>query len=203
VRRVAHAGYSVVHDAGPTATFAAKLLLLGDLCDEFIVRVAPAARKYVCDWPEVPFHTDDPTVDLIAWYCEAQDDWDGASVLVDSQPVLARLHEQARTDLRQTLLPFRALAPHSTAFWPVLSESGQIFLMPWLEPTSPRHRQEGSAFVAFVGSVLAQRPVRIRLRPGQALIIDNRRMLHGRSAIHPQSRRRLRRYWVRLRRQPP
>jgi alpha-ketoglutarate-dependent taurine dioxygenase len=37
----------------------------------------------------------------------------------------------------------------------------------------------------------------LRLKPGDALFIDNRRLLHGRRAIAHDSRRTLHRLWVR------
>jgi alpha-ketoglutarate-dependent taurine dioxygenase len=40
----------------------------------------------------------------------------------------------------------------------------------------------------------------IRLSPGQVLVVDNHRVLHGRASLLKESARRLRRFWIRLRR---
>ena len=55
----------------------------------------------------------------------------------------------------------------------------------------------GAAALERLRAELRRAPVvRARLRPGECLVIDNRRVLHGRAEIKGEGRRLLRRYWV-------
>lgn len=102
------------YEAPPRHRFAALVRTLGGVCDETIVRMNPAIRRYVCDWRSVPFHTDAPHVDLVAWRCEVQGEQDGANLLVDPRQVLRGLALAIQSELRRTSLKIAAepTAPH-------------------------------------------------------------------------------------------
>jgi hypothetical protein len=56
--------------------------------------------------------------------------------------------------------------------------------------------EERSAFEAFSKRVKEEEAIKFRLRPGECLIIDNGRVLHGRSSLSVDSDRLLKRYWL-------
>jgi hypothetical protein len=165
----------------------------GSVCDETIVAVHPNARTYVSGHGAIPFHSDHPDVDFIEWHCERQDPADGATLLLDAQAIVLALPAAIRELLRRTLLPFAPLDGRALgALAPVLDERG-VFYAPWLEPIGPASLD---GLLAFREALLRQTaPIEIRLRAGEALVVDNRRMLHGRRAIAPDSPRRLERRW--------
>ena len=165
------------------------------------IALRPGAHAYVAKPGPVPPHTDHPEVGAIAWWCEVQDESDGTSLLLDTRPVVEALPESCRTALRSVRLECPPLAggPPTLSF-PVLRETARgeaIFCSPWLR--------------AVGGDVSGQRQLDLlrerlmqahahrracRLRPGEVLIVDNQRVLHGRDAINEQSRRRLMRTWI-------
>tara|TARA_S200000501_G_C20773264_1_gene721537 strand:+ start:872 stop:1246 length:375 start_codon:yes stop_codon:yes gene_type:complete len=52
------------------------------------------------------------------------------------------------------------------------------------------------AFDAFNEAVKEAVSVCIKLNPDECLVVDNGRILHGRTAIHDESNRLLKRYWI-------
>lgn len=175
---------------------------LGTIVGEESIALRPGAHAYVAKPGAVPLHTDHPEVDIVAWWCEQQDDEDGASLLLDTRPILAALPEQERQTLHHVELycPPLAGGPPSLRF-PVLRDTPQgeaLFCSPWLRSADPIPVLE-SALAAFRTTLMAAAEtstVRLRLDQGQSLFVDNRRVLHGRAAIQETSRRRLLRLWV-------
>lgn len=176
---------------------------LGRVVQQETIALRPGAHAYVAKPGRVPLHTDHPQVDVIGWYCERQDDVDGASLIFDARSFLVRLGDRERQTLRKVELecpPLRGGPP--TERWPVLSatqEGDALFCSPWLRAASGRGEEQASLdrFREALSREMAT-PVQIRLRPGQALFIDNRRVLHGRRAIEENSERRLSRVWLQL-----
>ena len=164
---------------------------LGKIRGTTAVRIDPAVPTYLCGDGAVPFHTDDPRVDVIAWYCEEQDERDGACLLVDSRDVVGRMTSREVDELRGLELRYRG----ATEPRPVLTEDGSIFFAPWLCPG----RSGGDVLNPLrraIGEPDCHDGIEVRLQPGQVLIIDNHRTLHGRRAISDSSRRQLVRRWI-------
>ena len=57
-------------------------------------------------------------------------------------------------------------------------------------------REQKEAFEAFNTRVRDAEPIKFRLEPEECLIIDNGRVLHGRSSLSSDSDRLLKRYWI-------
>jgi hypothetical protein len=197
-RALQDAGYAVVRDLDVDG-YRALARALGPLVREDRVAIEEGARAYVARPNAVPFHNDHPQVETIAWRCERQDDLDGASLVLDARPVLARLDAADRRALRETILVVRLRIKGATAErWPVLRDSPRgelLFFAPWLEaissaPDAPALERLRAAF--------AETPpiARVRLAPGEAIFVDNQRLLHGRDAIAPNSERHLHRLWI-------
>lgn len=163
---------------------------LGIVADTTVVRVDPTVPTYLCGHDTVPFHTDHADVDLIAWFCVEQDEADGACLLVDGQELARGLPGEHVAALRNLRIRHRGAAES----YPVLSGNGRIFFAPWLQPQA----EDSAAFDTFRVAVDRHPTTEVRLLPGQVLIIDNCRMLHGRAAISPRSQRRLVRHWIRI-----
>jgi hypothetical protein len=212
-RRWSHLAEPVGVDA-----FEAILAGLGVVVSRYEVFVSPekeqaqrAARRNNVTRPslyqasEMSFHTDPGGIDLLAFYCAAQDETEGANLLID----LGDLDRHFDADEIDAL----GLIPVS---YPVLSADGidelhhlplvsrrrgglHIHYLPWgiVRPNEPALARMLDAFEEYVAS----RPVRpVRLQPGECLIIDNWRVLHGRGPLPPDSPRKLLR--VHVRREP-
>jgi hypothetical protein len=148
------------------------------------------------------YHTDSPTIDILAWYCVEQDAVDGASALVDTGDVAHHFNEDELAVLKRVRVRtmVRDAENREVAREYPLLESGKVYYAPWL--LSPDLNEEEHALADRFANYLAEKdataPIRIRLKPGETLFIDNHRILHGRSTIPPDSRRHLVRLYVKL-----
>lgn len=175
---------------------------LGTVVHRGPVHVHAGARSYLARPAAIPMHTDHPTVCVIGWWCQRQDDADGASLLVDTRPLLEALRAEERASLVEVTLPCppldRLASNEDTRRVPVVRTPStgppQVYFAPWLRPEG--HEAARRVYQLFRTATERAPPRPIRLRPGDALFIDNRRILHGRDAVSPESRRFLERVWV-------
>lgn len=175
---------------------------VGNVVSEERIALRPGAHAYVAKPGPVPLHTDHPEVDLIAWLCEEQDPEDGASLLLDSRPVIEKLRAEERHLLHEVELwcpPLSGGPP--TMRWPVLRATPRghaVFCSPWLRSANAiaSHEAVLERFRKSLSAALRETAISIRLAPGEAIFVDNRRMLHGRRAIAEGSRRSLHRLWI-------
>lgn len=191
--RLADAGFAVLHLRTPAAA-AALAERLGPVLDVTEVRLG-TGRTYLSSADGIPAHTDHPATRLILWYCQHEDGSGvGASLLVDTRSVIQALPdwitaEMAGVELRCPGL--HALAPLGTH--PLYRhKERQVFYAPWLR-MEPVH-EALLAFEAEMGKVDHKR--KILLKQGDALLIDNGRMLHSRAPLPDNSCRWLTRYWI-------
>jgi hypothetical protein len=175
---------------------------LGKIVGSELIALRPGAHAYVAKHGKVPLHTDQPQVDVISWRCERQDEQDGRSLLLDTRPIVASLSEKQRELLRSVELwcPLLSGGPPVLRF-PVLTptpEGEAVFCSPWLRAASDgqTHQEALDAFRQLISEAAKNSTTEVRLSPGEALFVDNRRVLHGRKAIGEQSQRRLHRLWV-------
>lgn len=196
-------GFVLLRDLAES-DFLALAASLGDVLDDTPVRVIPGRRTYLSSPGAIPFHTDYPTADRIAWFCAHQDERDGASLLLDGWSLLDDLSSEVRRELRTLELPAMVRLGDPPRMTPTLEgpdDAPRLFFAPWLAPLDPTDAQR-SALRDLHLAVEASSHValRIRLAPGDVLIANNRRMLHGRAALAPRSTRALRRLWISSRR---
>jgi hypothetical protein len=168
---------------------------LGPVLREDRIAIEDGARQYVNRPDVVPFHTDHPAVEVIAWRCDAQDEHDGASLLLDARAVLVTLSPADRHALREVVLSCPGLTRTAAREpWPILRDGHdeRFFFAPWLPTasTSPALDALRAAIAA------APSTARVRLGVGEAIFVDNQRVMHGRDAIAPASPRRLHRIWI-------
>jgi len=145
------------------------------------------------------YHTDSPVIDMLAWYCVAQDDVDGTSALIDTGDVAQHftaedLEVMSRIRIRAMM---RDAENREIVRQFPLFANGKIYYAPWLlcEDLGEKEREVAARFADYVA---AKEPIRIRLKPGEMLVVDNHRILHGRSSIPPDSRRHLVRLYIKL-----
>lgn len=194
-------GYAWVKEPLDEDAFVSLAHAFGDIVDDMSVRVVPGKRTYLARPDPIPLHTDHPSADVILWRCDAQDARDGASLLADGHRVVADLDGQERAVLALMRLPamVRFGGPAlPTAIISPGEHRTRVFYAPWLEPVGcPVEGHDALARFRVALARLEKQPTSIRLEPGQVLIVDNHRILHGRGRLAPESARRLRRLWVR------
>lgn len=194
-------GYTCVPGLTPSA-YRALASKLGHVVANETIELRDGAHAYVAKPGQVPFHTDQAQVEIIGWHCQQQDANDGASLLLDSRPILSNLSVLTRDLLRRVRLSCPPVAGGPPTFSvPVLRQKGDrdaFFCSPWLDPVDcgiaeqDALRMLSSAIQAFAVSST----IRVRLAPGDALFIDNQRIMHGRAALSVDSRRKLHRVWI-------
>lgn len=177
---------------------------LGRIVNEERIALRPGAHAYVAKPGPVPMHTDHPEAKFVSWLCVRQDDVAGASRLYDSRPFLQSLSEDEVEQLRCTDLECPPLTggPPTLRF-PVLSASthgdvDEIFCSPWLRAAGGNQERQAvlDRFRSRLSGDIQARAFEERLEEGDVLIVDNRRVLHGRGAINDRSRRELLRFWL-------
>lgn len=193
VARLAEVGFVVLGPGGPEEA-GAVAKQLGPLLKITEVRIGNG-RTYLSSADRIPPHTDHPLARLILWYCH-QDDSNGAgaNILVDTRSVIRALPARLAAELAGVNLPcpdVHTLMPTRT--YPLYDpERIQVFYAPWLciDPRS-------EAMLSFEAEIAkTEHRHSVLLREGEALLIDNRRMLHWRDALPEDSQRWLTRYWI-------
>ncbi len=174
----------------------------GDVIHVTDVRLRPDVGTYLCSPDSIDQHTDHPTVDFIVWYCHTNDIDGGQQIISDGHLAYNTLGVHDQRELSRVRLKCPGLNSLEPAIEHPLfdPESGRIFFAPWLLSNSLTSKQR-NAVAAFTRILQSDKSVRteVYLHPHETLIIDNRRILHGRPALAPTSSRRLTRYWVRKR----
>jgi hypothetical protein len=176
----------------------------GEQLTSTVVELRSRGATYLSRPEAIPFHTDHPSVAMIGWWCERQDEEDGASLLLDGRALVESLDHEARIALEGVFLQCPALTELSTRSndeRPVVSGTDaalSIYYADWLRPRCVT-AGAAAAWDLLRGCVRADSAKKrrgVRLGVGDALFIDNRRKLHGRGVLAPTSRRCLRRVWL-------
>jgi hypothetical protein len=195
---LAEAGFSYLPESDQeTATDA--IAALGKVIQITDVSVNPESTRMVTSAQALDVHTDHYKADLIAWYCVQQCDEGGETILVDAEAAYASLpimHQRALERVRLTEHKVFADDQESHALVEIQNGRRKFYYSFWLltEPDTDEEREALNAFRTALDQVPRQR---IKLQPGDVLVIDNGRMLHGRTAIEGNKQRLLKRYWVR------
>lgn len=183
-------------EALPYAEFREAITTLGATIQRTEVRVRPESKAMVTSQRSLDLHTDHHAARYIAWYCHRQSDEGGESLLLDARAAFDQLVPQHRDSLFNLQLHEHKVFADDPGSWPfVMYEQGRLrfYYSFWL--TNPSDRDE-PAYKAFREALAAKPPTVLKLRPGDALIIDNHRMLHGRRAIGGMGDRYLERFWI-------
>ncbi|HEV3074090.1 MAG TPA: TauD/TfdA family dioxygenase [Thermoanaerobaculia bacterium] len=168
-------------------------------------RNSEAGRPVVYAPTELGFHTDRPTVDVIGWYCVEQDAEDGAVLLIDTADLGEHFTAAEIAALGRVELGYfqrNALTGQEEACRAPLVAGGPrghlLYYAPWLvqESAGGEAALLLARFAAYVERKRETALVRIRLQRGEALFVDNHRLLHARGNLSPSSRRHIVRLYI-------
>jgi Taurine catabolism dioxygenase TauD, TfdA family len=146
------------------------------------------------------YHTDSPVIDVLAWYCVEQDAIDGTSALVDTGDLAQHFDDDEKAVLSRVRIRSMTRDAENREIvreYPLFAD-GKVYYAPWLlcPDLDKQEREVAERFADYLGQKDATAPIRIRLKPGETLFVDNHRILHGRSPIPPDSRRHLVRLYI-------
>ena len=177
------------------ATLLADLARLGPVIQTTEITPRANAKAALATDREMQLHTDHPRARWISWECVRQSSDGGYSLLKDTKPALDSLTGAERDELRALSIRTHVVFPDDTGTYPVLrnDEDGSdwVYFTPWMTDG-----QSSPAFQKFIQALEVTPTVSVRLYPGESLLIDNGRMLHGRSALGGDKDRLLIRRWI-------
>lgn len=170
---------------------------IGDIVEETWVRQHAGASTYLSGCEAVPLHTDHPEASWVAWWCDVQARRDGANVLADGQMLLDFMGEEEAAALRGIELRVPPQLPRQSLDSASVWDGRRLYYAPWypVVRTTGRGRRALEMFIALLAMGFGRR--RIRLQPGDMLVIDNGRWLHGRDRLEEDNGRSLWRLWMR------
>jgi len=150
----------------------------------------------------IPFHTDHPEIDIIAWYCiNPGTGKDNHVHFIDGKEVIGKLTDEELNNLESVKVRFppinNRLAGEASLL--TLSLDGlKLYYAPWLiaPNQSPSRLDSINSFQKILlGSIL----IEVELFNSSCIFVNNHRILHGRNQIEKYSSRHLERNWIRFR----
>ncbi len=176
--------------------FLATANVLGTVFATADVKIHAKSHSMVSTPSSVPFHNDDPRARYIGWFCVEQDEHSGESQYIDSRRALKRLNESDLHLLEETFVKCPGtdgvVSKHPVLFKREGERQG-FYFAPWLVEESDKST---TALLNLTTALRQTARVKIRLRPGEMIFIDNHRLLHGRDALDTSSNRYLKRAWI-------
>ncbi|MES2823535.1 MAG: TauD/TfdA family dioxygenase [Pseudomonadota bacterium] len=195
LRNLMSRGYTVINgiESGEYLNISESL---GTVFDVQEISYLPGKNAKLHSCQAMSLHSDHPDANFVSWYCVSQSDIGGESLLLDFQDIAAHLSEKQLDDLRQVEVKFPTLEHKGFAVTTLLSKAG-LYYSGWLIDPVFRGATKPCVLEVFEHLLEALPKISIRLEIGQSLIINNKRMLHGRSAFQGEgSRRSLIRHWI-------
>ena len=171
---------------------------LGFIIMENDVSIDKQSRSLVRSSKSLPPHTDHHLAHYILWHCHRQDSEGGFSIVVDGLQIFQEMCEEQKILLKGIDLMEHCVLKNDVQHHPMIQESEnglRIYYSFWMADDNLSSEQK-EAFEAFNTRVRDAEPIKFRLKPEECLIIDNGRILHGRTSLSTDSKRLLKRYWI-------
>jgi|TARA_B100001741_G_C16443705_1_gene546902 gamma-butyrobetaine dioxygenase len=178
---------------------------LGFIILENDVLVQQHTPALVTSSERLPPHTDHHLSHYILWHCLVQDQRGGHSIMIDGLRVFSLMPSDVQEILRTIHLKEHLVFKDDVGYHPLIYETplgDRIYYSVLFEPTAfwlvneDLSIKQQEAFDTFNEAVRFAKTIQLKLKPGECLVIDNRRMLHGRTALEDNSNRLLKRYWI-------
>jgi len=179
-------------------TAAAILQKLGEIIQETQIRENSNSSRMLSSNNRMGLHTDHRAANYVAWFCNSQAAVGGETLLLDTKNVLPQLPASAISALKRIQVSTHKVFYGDSDTYPLLSKKGEsykIYYAPWLL-NKPKDRTESEALGLFEQALHKGVEINNLISEGELLILDNNRMLHGRSGFPKNSNRWLTRFWI-------
>lgn len=152
------------------------------------------------------FHSDNPRMNVLAWYCVEQDEIDGATRLIDTSNVAEYFSEDELAVLTGINVTYSIWLPgadrESFLNEPLLTKTPfgyRTYYQSWflLEQYTDEQMAALNKFAKYIHHMRETHSTDVKLAKDECLFIDNRRILHGRNALGYGSKRHLVRLYIR------
>lgn len=191
-------GYYFSECAVDFQTFATTCQKLGQIYHRTDIKIDPASRTYFRSPRALALHNDDFDADYVAWYCTDPGTENVATVLLDEMVFWP--------DVPRELYPYLHdcyIKRNDEPDRPILREphpsSPNLYFIPWnvVSPRTSHHQEAVNTLVRLIDKHTQSNLESIDHKKDHFLIIDNRRMLHGRPQTPRTTTRHLVRFWIR------
>ena len=161
------------------------------------VVVKSESKAMVTSTKGLDLHTDHHNANYILWFCIEQTDKGGETLILDADNIYSQLTPEQQAELHKINLFEHKIFPDDKEFHPLVftDENGkrEFYYSFWLVN---RNDRENEALLSFQSLILSTEPIKRKLKINDILIIDNHRMLHGRTEIEGSTNRYLKRFWI-------
>lgn len=167
---------------------------LGNIINETDVIANPESKSLVTSDKYLDFHTDNHLAKYILWHCKQQAKKGGQSILCDAEQIYSQLTEDEKFALSKIHVYEHKMFPENKNSNPIVKEvDGQLrfYYSFWL---SREKYRELPVFKKWRELIKNANHIKLLLAQNDILIIDNHRILHGRTEIVGE--RNLKRYWL-------
>ena len=169
---------------------------LGEILLETDVKIDLTTKALVTSDKELDMHTDHSKAKYIIWHCLKQTSIGGYSLVLDTKKVLQKLSKKEKQELEKIQLFEHKIFKDDLESYPMLSKvngKNKMYYSFWFINSK---NKDNKVFLKFKGIVDEMEKIKIRLNKNDVLIIDNGRMLHGRTEILGNKNRHLKRFWI-------
>jgi hypothetical protein len=185
---------------------------LGSIALRTDLAITPERSSIVYKPDEIRLHQDNPEVNMLGWYCVHQDEFDGSALLLDTGEISRHFSPSEIETMSGINVRYPDPDPNrhnpdggliAYLLWPLVTKKTtrtEVYYVPWLLADSydEDQRRVLEKFIEYLRAKEENQLIRIRLKAGESLFIDNNRMLHGRGPIRQDSKRFLKRVWIKL-----
>jgi hypothetical protein len=172
---------------------------MGHIMNISDIKPNPSIAASFAGTEKMDLHTDHPAAEIVAWYCvRASQEFEPTNCLD-----LRILEGFLTSEDLHLLNKIEVRIPNSSQRAPLVSlrqSSLAYYYAPWLveEPREPELAAALGKFTQAIDSYSRYLMKSVSLREGEALFIDNKRVMHGRGKLNEKSRRFLKRVWIKL-----
>ncbi len=167
---------------------------LGRVLYETDVIANRESKSLVTSHRFLDFHTDNHLAKYIVWFCCQPATEGGITLLCDAQKVYNQLSEEEKIQISKIHVFEHKLFPENRNSNPIVrktKESFKFYYSFWL--AREKYRKQ-AVFQKWQKLIKEAAHTRIKMNMSDILIVDNHRILHGRTEI--MGHRFLKRYWI-------
>lgn len=189
-------GYHLIKNGGTQAIHSITQCL-GEVIQQKDICIEEDSTKRTNSNKRMRLHTDHPNADFVAWHCIEPSDNGGESRVSDLSIILDELDDNEKNILKETHLKNVQLFDTCKETHPIVEiQDGKLrlYFVPWfvLEPTDETVKN----LISKIEDKAVGREIKFSLQKGDVLVLNNKRILHGRTEIVGSQNRLLKRYWI-------
>lgn len=161
--------------------------LLGSVINNTNITIVKDSNRKFNSHRKMPLHTDSHDVDIVGWFCQRQDDLNGDIHLVDLKDIKSLFTTDEIKTLETIDIKYPIYKRFYTGLHPLLINN-KIYYAPWLEAGNYSGNQS-IVLEKFKTIIDEKKRIKVKLKKGDVLYVNNLHVLHGRDEISYNSKR--------------